>query len=161
MLIFVIMGLQFADKITLERIGKMNVMLRSQLEKDYIEINKRLPKGVRLRFSQGFRTIQEQNELYAQGRTTKGRIVTNAKGGDSYHNYGLAFDIVLLYDDKGNGSFSRASWDLDKNFMRVVEYFKSKGWEWGGDFRSFKDYPHFQKTYGQSISQLKKNNLNK
>ncbi len=152
------MAEQFVDKITLERIHKMDIKLRDQLEKDYIEINMRLPKGVRLRFSQGLRTINEQNELYAQGRTKAGKIVTNAKGGSSYHNYGLAFDIVILYDDKGNGSFSRASWELDKNFMRVVDYFKSKGWEWGGDFKSFKDYPHFQKTFGQSIDQLKKAN---
>src|SRR5690606_35479001 len=120
----------------------------------------RLAKGIRLRFAQGLRTIAEQDALYAQGRTKPGSIVTNAKGGQSVHNYGLAFDIVILYDKDKNGTFETASWsrteDLDKNkkadWMEVVEYFKSKGWNWGGDWRSFKDYPHFEKTFGNPVS---------
>ena len=39
--------------------------------------------------------------------------------------------------------------------MKVVNFFKSKGYEWGGDFKSFKDKPHFQKTFGKSINDLK------
>ena len=78
------------DKITLDRIELMHPTIREQLKKDYLEINKNLPKGVRLRFTQTLRTIKEQDDLYAQGRTKKGKIVTNAKGGQSIHNYGLA-----------------------------------------------------------------------
>ncbi|WP_313553018.1 M15 family metallopeptidase [Sphingobacterium multivorum] len=145
--------LQWADSITLNRIDLMHPALRDELRSQYLEINTRLPKGVRLRFTHTLRTFEEQNALYAQGRTTKGKIVTNAKGGSSWHNYGCAFDIVILYDKDGNGSFETASWDEDKYFMTVVNYFKSKGWFWGGDFRSFKDSPHFEKTFGLTISQ--------
>lgn len=145
--------LQWADSITLNRIDLMHPILREELKNQYLEINTKLPKGIRLRFSHTLRTFQEQNELYAQGRTTKGKIVTNAKGGTSWHNYAMAMDIVILYDKDGNGTFETASWDEDKYFMMVVNYFKSKGWFWGGDFRSFKDSPHFEKTFGLSISQ--------
>ena len=140
------------DKITLERIELMHPSVREKLKYEYLEINSKLPKNVRLRFAYTLRNDQEQNELYAIGRTKAGKIVTNAKGGQSVHNYGLAFDIVLLVDKDNNGIFETASWDLDKNFYLVVNYFKSKGWEWGGDWKSFKDYPHFQlkKPNGQS-----------
>ena len=148
--------LQWADKITLERIDLMHPKLRDELREQYLEINTKLPKGIRLRFSQTLRTIEEQDALYAQGRTTKGKIVTNAKGGSSFHNWGLAFDIVILYDLDGNGTFETASWDEKKDFdkngkadwFEVVNYFKSKGWSWGGDFRSIYDSPHFEKTFG-------------
>lgn len=145
--------LLFADKITLERIKKMHPKLRDSLLDEYLTINYNLPKGVRLRFTQTLRTIAEQNELYAQGRTKKGKIVTQAIGGKSYHNYGLSFDIVILYDKDLNGSFESAEWTENKYWKQVVEFFKFKGWKWGGEFRSFKDSPHFEKTFGVSISQ--------
>ncbi|GEM_PF-545793 len=145
--------LQWADSITLQRINLMHPILRDELRNQYLEINTQLPKGVRLRFTHTLRTFEEQNALYAQGRTTKGKIVTNAKGGTSWHNYAMAMDIVILYDKDGNGTFETASWDEDKHFMTVVNYFKSKGWKWGGEFRSFKDSPHFEKTFGLSINQ--------
>lgn len=138
------------DKITLDRIELMHPSIREQLKKDYLEINKNLPKGVRLRFSHTLRTVKEQDALYAQGRTKPGKIVTNAQGGQSIHNYGLAFDIVLLLDKDGSGGFKTASWDIDANFKRVVDFFKKKGWTWGGDFKSFKDNPHFEYTKGNS-----------
>ena len=86
------------DTITLDRIALMHPIIRKELINDYEFINSQLPKNVRLRFSYTLRSIKEQNELYAMGRTSSGRIVTNAKGGQSIHNYGLAFDIVMLYD---------------------------------------------------------------
>jgi len=145
-----------ADQITLDRIAKLHPKVRQQVQDMYMHANNNiLGKGVRLRFSQGLRTIDEQNALYAQGRTKSGNIVTNAKGGSSYHNYGLAFDIVLLYDKDDNGTFETASWDNnDPNWIVVTNYFKSQGWAWGGDFRSFRDYPHFEKTFGFPTKEL-------
>lgn len=140
--------LQWADKITLDRIKLMHPKLRGALLNEYLEINTKLPKGVRLRFTQTLRTIDEQNDIYAQGRTKPGKIVSNAKGGQSIHNYGLAFDFVILYDKNNDGIFETASWDEDKYWTQVVNYFKSKNWFWGGDFKSFKDSPHFEKTFG-------------
>jgi peptidoglycan L-alanyl-D-glutamate endopeptidase CwlK len=138
------------DKITLERIEKAHPSIREELLAEYTEINNRLPKGVRLRFAHVYRTPKEQDELFS-----KKPKVTNARGWQSIHNYGLAFDIVILYDKDGNGTFETASWELDKHWMNVVTYFKSKGWEWGGDFKSFKDAPHFQKTFGNTWKKLK------
>jgi peptidoglycan L-alanyl-D-glutamate endopeptidase CwlK len=135
------------DKITLQRIEEAHPDIREKLKKDYLEINNRLPKGIRLRFAHVYRSNKQQDELF-----NKRPKVTNAKGGQSLHNYGLAFDIVMLYDLDGNGTFETASWDLKKDFdkngiaewRQVIDFFKSKGWEWGGDWKSFKDNPHFQ-----------------
>jgi len=89
--------------------------------------------------------------------------VTNAKGGQSIHNYGLAFDIVLLIDKNKDGIFEEASWNTLKDYdgdktadwMEIVAYFKSKGWDWGGDWESFKDAPHFEFNYGFTWRELK------
>lgn len=99
--------------------------------------------------SQGFRSIAEQDALYAQGRTTPGKIVTNAKGGQSYHNYGLAFDFAVL------DNISTVNWNVDSRWKRVGVLGKALGLEWGGDWTSFKDYPHFQYTFGLSLSKLR------
>ena len=130
------------DKITLDRIKLAHPKFRDELAEQYKEINSLLPKGVRLRFAYVYRSIAEQDALFKQRPK-----VTNAKGGQSIHNYGLAFDIVLLYDKDGNETFETASWEQNKYWMQVVNYFKSKGWQWGGDWTKFKDAPHFQKNY--------------
>ena len=144
------------DQITLDRIQLMHPAVRKEVLDMYTHANeKMLGKYVRLRFSHTLRTIQEQNDLYALGRTKPGNIVTNAKGGQSYHNWGLAIDIVLLYDKDSNGTFEVASWDVNDDFMKVVNHFKKCGWEWGGDWKKFKDTPHFQKTFGYTNTQLK------
>lgn len=145
------------DSVTIERIKTIHPILRDELGKDYIECNNLLGSNVRLRFAYVYRTEAEQNELFK-----KKPKVTNARGGQSIHNYGLAFDIVLLYDKDGNGTFETASWDmvkdLDKDgiadWMEVVNFFKSKGWVWGGDWKSFKDGPHFEKTFGHTWKTL-------
>ena len=140
------------DTPTIERIKEFHPNFRDKLLSEYLEINSQLPKGVRLRFTSVFRTIKEQNELYAQGRTKSEPIVTNAKGGESIHNYGLAFDIVILLDEDKNGTFEKAVWN-GTHFNKVVKYFVSKGYEWGGSWK-FKDAPHFQ-IRGQNWNKLK------
>lgn len=158
------------DKITLERIKLLHPKVRKEILDAYTHVNNNLlSKGVRLRFAYTLRTDKEQNELYAQGRTklwdANGKrlgIVTNAKGGQSIHNYGLAFDIVILLDKNNDGIFEAASWDVkadnDKDgtadWMEVVKYFKSIGWVWGGDFKSIVDPPHFEKTFGYTWKTL-------
>ena len=147
------------DQITIDRIELMHPSIKEQLTKDYLEINKNLPKGVRLRFTQTLRTKTEQDGLYALGRTKVnvdgksskkplGNIVTNSKGEQSIHIYGLAFDIVIMLQD------SNEKWDITwkrgEYHERVENFFKKKGWTWGGEFKSFKDYPHFEYTHGNS-----------
>jgi peptidoglycan L-alanyl-D-glutamate endopeptidase CwlK len=152
------------DKVTLERIDLLHPELREEVREIYEEICSRLTGNVICRFAYTLRTFAEQDALFAIGRTKPGKKVTNARGGQSYHNYGLAVDIVLLIDKDGNGSYETASWDTkldgDKDktadWTECVTVFKMHGWEWGGDWRSFKDLPHFQKTFGYTTPQLLK-----
>jgi peptidoglycan L-alanyl-D-glutamate endopeptidase CwlK len=144
------------DKITLDRIELLRVSLKQEAKAIYSDICNALDGRAICRFAHTYRSNKEQDALYA-----KRPKVTNAKGGESYHNYGLAIDIVLLKDKNGDGTFETASWETNVDFdgdgvadwMEVVKIFKSYGWEWGGDWK-FTDMPHFQKTYGLSIKQL-------
>ena len=101
--------------------------------------------GFDILVTQGYRTIAYQNSLYAIGRTLPGTIITDAKGGYSAHNYGLAFDICGLVH-------GAATYDLDWNKLGALG--KSVGLTWGGDWVSFPDRPHFEYTFGLSISDL-------
>jgi len=150
------------DQITLDRIKTAHPKLREELSAIYNEICTRLSTNVICRFAYVLRTFAEQDALYAKGRTVAGGKVTNAKGGQSYHNYGLAVDIVLLVDKDGNGSYETASWDTkadnDKDgisdWQEVVYVFKMYGWSWGGDWKNFPDAPHFEKSFGFTTVQL-------
>jgi peptidoglycan L-alanyl-D-glutamate endopeptidase CwlK len=143
------------DKVTLERIKLIHPKLQDELYTIYAEICEALDGRAECRFTHTLRTFSEQDALYAQGRTKPGKVVTRAKGGDSTHNYGLAVDIVLMVGGK-------AVWDIKTDYdkdgrsdwMEVVDIFKRYGWEWGGDWKFF-DAPHFQKTLGYNIPQLK------
>jgi hypothetical protein len=110
--------------------------------------------GIAVLVTQGLRTWEEQDALYAKGRTVppigKKHIVTKAKGGQSYHNFGLAFDIVVL------DSLGKADWDADHpGWKQAGEFGKSVGLEWGGDWKSFKDLPHFQYTGGLALEECR------
>jgi len=104
----------------------------------------------------GLRTFEEQQAIYDQGRTKPGQIVTNAKPGQSYHNYGLAIDVALLIDGKTISWDTSKDWDGDKqsDWMEVVAIFKKEGFAWGGDWRTFKDMPHFEMTFGHNWREL-------
>jgi len=149
------------DEKTLERIQLLHPKLRDEALTMYDEIVAALTGTAACRFAYTLRTFAEQDALFAQGRTKPGAIVTKAKGGQSYHNYGLAIDIVLLVDKDKNGTFETASWDLKTDFdgdgksdwQEIVAIFKRYGYEWGGDWK-FVDAPHFQKTLGKSIAEL-------
>lgn len=138
------------DKITIDRIKLAHPKVRQELLEQYTEINNRLPMNVRLRLAYVLRTPEEQHKLFIQRPR-----VTKADAWQSIHNYGLAFDIVMLYDKDNNGTFELASWEVNKYWLQVVEYFKLKGWEWGGDWKNFKDQPHFQKSFGLNWQQMK------
>ncbi|MCU4320299.1 M15 family metallopeptidase [Acinetobacter bereziniae] len=99
--------------------------------------------------TEAYRTISYQDGLYALGRTKPGKQVTKAKGGTSYHNYGLAVDIYPVIDGKINVNDA-------KTLIKVSATGKALGFEWGGDWKTIKDYPHYQITFGKSVSQLYK-----
>lgn len=110
--------------------------------------------GVAVLVTQGVRTWEEQDALYARGRTVPPigprHIVTKAKGGQSYHNFGLAFDIVVL------DAVGKADWDATHPaWTRAAELGKSVGLEWGGDWKGFKDRPHFQYVGGISLAECR------
>ena len=93
-----------------------------------------------------YRDNEKQNALYAQGRTTAGNIVTNAKGGQSIHNYKTAFDICK--NTKGQEY-------NDNTFFNIAgKLWQEMGGEWGGAWTAFVDKPHFQFTGGLSLKQL-------
>lgn len=139
----------------------MHPNLVQELKEIYAEVCDALKGRAICRLAYTLRTNAEQEALYALGRTKPGKVVTNAKGGQSYHNYGLACDIVLLKDTNGDGTFETASWETNVDFdgdgvadwVEVVRIFKKFGWEWGGDWK-FSDKPHFQKALGKSIREL-------
>lgn len=99
-------------------------------------------RGINVQVAQALRTNAEQQALYDIGRTKPGKIVTNAKPGTSYHNYGFAVDLFFL-NDKGE-----AHWNVNgfkKVWSVAVELGLDKlGLRWGGNFQSFKDYPHLE-----------------
>lgn len=161
----VVVATEIRDKISIARINALHPKVRNEVYNAILRIEAGFPKTVAIRIVQGLRTFDEQNALYAQGRRgVKGEgIVTNARGGQSYHNYGLAFDFAILYDKDNNGTYEELSWSLLTDFdrdgqadwMEVVKVIESiPGWAWGGRWTSIKDNPHFEKTYGFKVSQL-------
>ncbi|WP_284037899.1 MULTISPECIES: M15 family metallopeptidase [Neobacillus] len=125
-------------------------------ERANLLIQQAAKKGIVVVITDGFRSAEEQDSLYEQGRTTEGAVVTHAKGGESYHNYGLAIDFALKtpsgdvvwdreYDRNGN---SKSDW------TEVVQMAKKLGFEWGGDWAKFKDYPHLEMNFGLTIADL-------
>jgi peptidoglycan L-alanyl-D-glutamate endopeptidase CwlK len=143
------------------KINKQAIPLPTSLnpivkEKSSQLIQQAAKKGIVIVVTEGFRSVDEQNRLYQQGRTTSGNIVTNAKGGESYHNYGLAIDFALK-TPSGNVIWDR-QYDGNRNgkadWSEVVEMAKSLGFQWGGDWVQFKDYPHLQMDFGLTIADL-------
>ena len=104
-------------------------------------------KGIDLLVTSTYRDAESQDALYAQGRTTPGNIVTRAKAGQSWHNWRCALDVVPLVNGK-------AIWDDQALWKQVGEIGKSCGLEWAGDWKTFKEYPHFQYTGGLTLAQL-------
>lgn len=107
--------------------------------------------GLDVQIASGFRSVKEQNELYAQGRTKPGPIVTNAKGGLSAHQSGLAVDLYFLVDGKGSNEGIRVSdWGVGK-YLKLWKLIKAAGLEveWAGNWKTFKEYCHFEIATGR------------
>jgi len=126
---------------SIERLNQLHPAIRQKALDAYAEAVAKTPQGVHPLITQTLRTFAESDALYAQGRTKKGSIVTNASAGQSYHNYGLALDFCLVIDGK-------TSWVIDKNWLLVISIFKKHGFVSGNDFKSIKDAPHFEMTFG-------------
>ena len=103
--------------------------------------------GVTVQIVQGLRTFAEQDALYAIGRTKKGKRVTNARGGQSMHNYGLALDFAPVVGGE-------ISWD-EKHYASFGKYADAAGLEWGGRWK-FVDLPHVQDDEGMTLAEIQK-----
>lgn len=136
-----------ADTVSLNRLNLLHPLIREDAIKAYQEAVKLTPVGVHPFIVQTLRTFEEQDLLYQKGRTRPGPKVTNAKPGSSFHQYGLAIDFCLEVNGK-------LKWEVNKDWMIVVECFKKYNFTWGGDWRSFKDFPHVEKTFGYTWKEL-------
>jgi len=151
------------DSITLKRINQLHPKLRVEMQKIINECNTNLKGRAQVRITQGLRTFSEQQVLYNQGRTTPGKKVTNAKAGQSVHNYGAAVDICLIIDGKVASWDIKKDWDGDKisDWDECVRVFAKYYYSWGGNWNSFKDFPHFEKigmNNWRTLSKLPKDN---
>src|SRR4051812_26355108 len=121
----------------------MDTSSETRLSKVHPELAKRVrlvadalkSRGIEIHVVQGLRTFAEQDALFAQGRTTKGKKVTNARGGQSNHNFGLAVDVCPF---KGG----QPQWNDQKAFKAIGQEAKKLGLEWGGDWVHIVDEPH-------------------
>jgi len=141
-----------------ERSAKNVVTLHSKVQqifRNWIAECQILAKahGYEYKAISGNRTWEEQAKIYAQGRTAPGKIVTNAKPGFSNHNYGIAVDMGVFKDGKYlDGSKPSEAEAFHRKAATIAEKY---GIEWGGSWKSFKDYPHFEYKTGKTISQLR------
>ena len=105
--------------------------------------------GIDILITCTYRDTEAQDALYAQGRTAPGGKVTNAKGGQSMHNYRIAYDVVPMQNGK---PVWKTAGEAGKLWAEVGALGKAQGLEWAGDWVSFKEFPHFQFTGGHPLS---------
>lgn len=103
--------------------------------------------GYTLQVTQSLRTVAEQDALYAQGRTKPGKKVTNARGGSSWHNFGLAVDFCFIVGGKPDWT--------DALYTKIGKWASAVNLEWGGSWISIKDKPHVQLTKGLQLSEAR------
>lgn len=133
--------------ISIDRLNQLHPAIRQSAIEAYDEAVKATPENVHPIITQTVRSFEESTKLYAQGRTEPGKIVSNSKAGQSYHNYGLALDFALKVDGV-------IVWNVTDDWMTVVNIFKKHGFYWGGDFQKFKDYPHLENRMGYNWRDL-------
>jgi peptidoglycan LD-endopeptidase CwlK len=111
------------------------------LEEKIRQIDAAAPE-INLQIPQALRTYQSQDALYAQGRTTPGKIVTDVRGGFSWHNFGLAVDVVPEEAIAGQPDWNTAH----PVWARLISIGEGLGLVSGSTWRTFPDFPHFQLT---------------
>lgn len=99
-------------------------------------VHKAAANDIDIRIISGLRSYAEQDELYSRGRTKLGPIVTNARGGYSNHNFGIAFDVGVFEGSQYLGESPK--------YKAVGALGMELGLEWGGSWKTIVDQPHFQ-----------------
>jgi peptidoglycan L-alanyl-D-glutamate endopeptidase CwlK len=104
-------------------------------------------EGIDVIITSTYRDLASQTALYAQGRTSPGHIVTNAKPGESFHNYRIAFDFAPVVNGK-------VPWNDADLFTRCGIIGESVGLEWAGRWKHMRELAHLQ-LKGQSLTTLR------
>lgn len=129
-------GKAFSDKVDARSEGVIATLLPEVRTYARTLVQRAAAAGIEIKVIAGLRTYAEQDELFAQGRTKPGKRVTNAKGGESNHNFGVAFDVGVFE--------GKAYLDKSPTYDAVGALGASIGLEWGGNWISLVDKPHFQ-----------------
>lgn len=129
------------------QIATLRLDAQTAARRSLAAIRSALGPALEARIISGTRSYAEQDRLFAQGRSGKpGPRVTNARGGGSWHNFGLAWDIGLFEDGRYLAN------DVAP-YRRAGRAGKVAGVEWGGDWKAFPDAPHYQfGTAGRTIA---------
>lgn len=136
------------DTRSLNNLNTLHPKFRPSAIQAWTEAQAAMPAGVQIIVIQGLRSFAESDELFAQGRTKPGPIVTKAKAGQSYHNYGLAFDFSMITNGRDDDT-------VGPNWLKVVSIMESHGMTWGGNFpEGFHDDPHFENKFGHNWRDL-------
>lgn len=107
-----------------------------------------LDAGIEVRIISGTRTYDEQNVLFRKGRFgNPPPRVTKARGGQSNHNFGIAWDIGIFK----NGAYLGES----PLYEKAAEVGLTPALEWGGHWKTFKDRPHYQLAAGLSLATVR------
>ncbi len=139
------------SKRTLENLASLNRKARAKLEPFVIAAQAAMAAhGVTVEVISGLRSWAQQAALYAQGRTKPGQIVTKARPGSSWHNFGLAIDLGLFragkYLDEAEPRLAA------KLYAELGKIAAAQGIEWAGTWSSFPEGPHFQWTNGLTLT---------
>jgi len=136
------------DTRSLTNLTTLHPKFRPSALQAWAEAQAAMPANVQIIVVQGLRSFAESDALFAQGRTKPGPIVTKAAAGQSYHNYGLAFDFAMITDGRDDDT-------VGPNWLKVVSIMESHAMFWGGHFGDgFHDDPHFENRFGFNWRQL-------
>lgn len=134
-------------------IAKLHPQVRDKIRKFINDVYTK--HQVQLVIVQDYRTYAQQDALYAKGRTASGSVVTNARGGQSNHNFALAVDVFPLWEDGKLHMDVKSDQKNIKILKKIAPIGKGIGLEWGGDWKSIIDNPHFQLKTGKTMAQLR------
>jgi peptidoglycan L-alanyl-D-glutamate endopeptidase CwlK len=123
-------------------LNELNPKVKVRVERFIAECKK---QGIDILITSTYRDAESQNALYAQGRTKAGKIVTNAKAGQSWHNWRCAIDFVPLVNGK-------AVWNDTALFTRCGVIAEGCGLEWAGRWKRFREMAHCQFTNGLTLA---------
>lgn len=124
---------------SLQRLSQVHPTLETKIQVMAAQLER---EGIPIEVTQGLRSWEDQDALYAVGRTIPGRIVTEVRGGYSQHNFGLAVDLVPedIVPGEPDWNIQHPAW------KRMIEVGESLGLTSGSEWVTFPDNPHFQLT---------------